>query len=137
MRVRYSLDHREILWCEYNAVSSEYCSFTRVHWFTPILYTLQNRGSGVKRSTRNVLPPNTKTLRAEDLAFGSMLYLIKKYPSPRFRANPFIKIDVATGDVIIDKDVLKTVDKLDVMLTHKFEDKDIVNDELIGEIDKD
>jgi len=102
-----------------------------------MLKILQNRGQGVKRSTRNVLPPNTKTLRAEDLAFGSMLYLIKKYPSPRFKINPFVKVELETGKIKLDDDVKRTVDKLEVMLTHKFEDDEIADSELIGTVDKD
>jgi hypothetical protein len=84
-----------------------------------------------------VLPPNTKTLRGEDLGFGSMLYLVKKYPSPRFRSNPFINIDTHTGKIKLDDDVRRTCDKLELMLTHKFEDNSIAKDEIIGEVDKD
>ena len=92
-------------------------------------------GAGIRRSSRNVLPSNTKVLRAEDIAFGSMLHLIKKYPSPRFRVNPNIDVDVHTGKIILSEQARRTITKLDVMLEHKFEDDEILESEMVNEID--
>jgi len=96
----------------------------------------QNRANGVRRSVRNVLPPNTRTLRAEDLAFGSMLYLSKKSPTPRLKVNPYVSVDVETGKIKLDDDVKRCVEKLDILLQHKFEDSEISESEIIGEVDK-
>jgi len=62
-----------------------------------------------------------------------MLYLIKKYPSPRFRVNPFINVDIKTGKIELDDDVRAATNKLELMLTHKFEDKTIATEEVIGD----
>ena len=102
-----------------------------IFWKMSSILEDQNRGEGVKRSTRNVLPPNAKTLHAEDLVFGSMLHLIKKYPSPRFRVNPFVDIDFHTGKILITGDLEKSVDKLESMLVNKFEDQEILEREVI------
>jgi len=64
-----------------------------------------------------------------------MLNLIKKYPSPRFRVSPYVKVDVPTGKILLDPDVKRTVDKLEVMLQHKFEDSSISDNELMSEIE--
>ena len=97
----------------------------------------QNRGNGVKRSVRNVLPPNTRTLTAEDLAFGSMLNLSKKSPTPRLRINCNARVDIETGKILLDEDVKRCVDKLEPLLQHKFEDDSIAANVMLGDVDKD
>ena len=74
-----------------------------------------------------MLPPNTKILHSEDLVFGSILHLIKKYPSPRFRINPFVNVDFHTGKILLEDDL----DKLENLLSNKFEDEELVNKEII------
>lgn len=94
---------------------------------------MQNRGSGVKRNKANVLPPNTKILRAEDLVFGSMLHLMKKSPTPRIRINPFVDINIPTGKFVLSNATQRTVDKLRPMLTNKFVDENIIQNEKISD----
>ena len=51
----------------------------------------QSRGNGVRRGGKNQLPEATKTLKGDDLSFGTLLFLGKTAPSPRFKINVFVK----------------------------------------------
>lgn len=80
---------------------------------------MQSRGNGVKRGSKSQFPEPTKTLKGQDLILGSLLFLSKVAPSPRFKANMFFKYDVPTGRPIIPADLAETVAKLDVLLKGK------------------
>lgn len=94
----------------------------------------QNRAQGVNKSKKNVFPLNTRSIRGEDIFFGSILHQIKKYPSPRFRLNPFIKIDIAKGKFIFDKSKTQTIHLIDKMLLDTSVNKVISESEVITEI---
>lgn len=76
----------------------------------------QSRGNGVRRGTKTQFPESTKTIKGYDLYLGSLLFLTKTAPSPRFRTNLFLKYNVKTGRLIIPEDIVKTVSKLDLLL---------------------
>jgi len=80
---------------------------------------LQSRGNGVKRGTKKQFPESTKTIKGHDLVLGSLLFLTKAAPSPRFRANIFLDYDVNTGKLNVPDDINRTVTKLDLMLQGK------------------
>ena len=85
----------------------------------------QNCGSGVKRSKNNSFPYATRTLHAEDLNMGNLLFLSKKTPTPRFRVNPYIDVDFNTGKIILTKKKKKTLNILEEMLSGKVSEKQI------------
>lgn len=76
----------------------------------------QSRGNGVRRGKQSQFPESTRTLKGQDLILGSMLFLTKKSPSPRFRTNLYLKYDIYTGRVTPDKDILDKANYLDKML---------------------
>jgi len=98
----------------------------------------QNRATGVLRTSgknsNNTLPKNTRILRAEDLVFGSILNLKKKYPSPRFSFNPFVKVDLKTGKFILDKEDQDFINALESKLSKKFEDNELAEN-VLGDLD--
>jgi len=99
-----------------------------LYWKMTSILEDQNRGDGVKRSgKKNTLPQNTRILRAEDLIFGSILNLKKKYPSPRFSLNPFVGLDVKTGKFILDANDKAFMKELEAKLSKKFEDANIAD----------
>lgn len=95
----------------------------------------QSRGNGVKKGSRGAqdFPESTRQLKGHDLILGSLLFLTKKAPSPRFRINPFLHYDVKTGRILIPEYLAPIVDKVDTMLKGKNEYTDIE----VLEIDED
>jgi len=87
----------------------------------------QNRGEGVKRSKNNVFPRNTRVIHGEDLYMGSLLYLSKKSPSPRFKVNPFMDVDIKTGKITPNGKMLKSINILNDLLTSKFTNQKILD----------
>jgi hypothetical protein len=85
----------------------------------------QNRGRGVEREKKNAFPHYTRTIRAEDACIGSILNLPKKAPSPRFRINPFVDIDLATGKFKLDE-YKGYIEKVNKMLEGKIEDDELI-----------
>ena len=78
---------------------------------------MQSRGNGVKRGNNTQFPEATKTLRGHDLYLGSLLFLTKTSPSPRFRSNLYMHYDIHTGKLSIPNDLKNIVDNLDKQLT--------------------
>ena len=78
------------------------------------------------RDKNNAFPPYTRQIRAEDAAFGSLLYLPKKAPTPRVRINPFSEIDKRTGKFKLD-DYKGYIEKVNKMLEGKIEDNDLLD----------
>lgn len=76
----------------------------------------QSRGVGVKRGSKTTFPESTKTLKGYDIYMGSMLFLSKPAPTPRFRSNLYLKYNITTGKLIIPENINKTITKLDNML---------------------
>jgi len=79
----------------------------------------QSRGNGVKRGKSSQFPESTRTLKGQDLAIGSLLFLAKNAPSPRFRSNLFMNYDLRTGRLLIDDKMRKKIEKLDILLLGK------------------
>lgn len=77
---------------------------------------MQSRGNGVRRGTKIQFPESTKTIKGHDLYFGSLLFLTKTAPSPRFRANPYFKYDIDSGRLLIPEAFQNTIKKLDELL---------------------
>lgn len=94
---------------------------------------MQSRGNGVRRGTKTQFPESTKTVRGHDLLLGSMLFLNKTAPSPRFRINPYLNLDIDTGKILIGEEDEKTALRLDQML----EGKSAGNEVLILDADGD
>lgn len=85
----------------------------------------QSRGIGVKKGSKTQFPFNTRTIKADDIFLGSMLYMSKAAPSPRFRANIFMDYDTYSGKINIDEDTKRKLDKLDKLLTGQVKEDDI------------
>lgn len=85
----------------------------------------QSRGNGVKRGTNSQFPEATKTIRGHDLYLGSLLFLIKAAPSPRFRSNLYMDYNVQNGKLIVPKHLEKIIKNLDIMLTGRLENDKI------------
>jgi len=79
----------------------------------------QSKGNGVKISKQNTLPEAMKSIKAQDIYFGSVLFLTKSAISPRFKANMFMDFNINTGRIIIPKERQKELDKLDILLKAK------------------
>ena len=79
----------------------------------------QSRGNGVKRGSKTQFPESTKTLKGQDLVLGSLLFLTKVAPSPRFKVNMFFDYDAHTGRPLIPEKLDTTITKLDVLLRGK------------------
>jgi len=92
----------------------------------------QSQGNGVKKGKGTQFPESTKTLRAQDLWFGSLLYLGKSSPSPRFRLNPFMDYDLGTGKLKMDEEITKKVSYLDGLLKGKDPYNKLVADSELG-----
>lgn len=80
---------------------------------------MQSRGSGVKRGANNQFPEAAKTIKGYDLYLGSLLFLNKKAPSPRFRSNLFMQYDIYSGKLIIPEYLQTVITKLDDLLKGK------------------
>lgn len=79
----------------------------------------QSRGNGVRRGSKTQFPESTKTIKGQDLVLGSLLFLSKVAPSPRFKVNMFFNYDTKTGRPLITDDIDNTVKKLDTLLRGK------------------
>lgn len=79
----------------------------------------QSCGDGVKRAKNSQLPESSKVLRGPDCYFGSLLYISKTKPSPRFKANLYMYYDYKTGRIAIPEHLLAGIQKLDTKLTGK------------------
>lgn len=96
----------------------------------------QNRGNGVRVNSNNSFPENTRTLRGPDLYLGSVYFLRKSCPSPRFEFNLYLDYDIHTGKINMPEDIKRAVDKLDKLLSGKVVNDNIPlleSDEVIGE----
>ena len=78
------------------------------------------------RDKDNAFPNYLRQIRAEDVVFGSILYLPKKAPTPRVRINPFIEVDERTGKFIIDE-YKGFIEKVNKMLEGKIEDNNLLD----------
>jgi len=97
---------------------------------------LQSQGDGVKVGRKSQFPESTRTLRGHDLWLGSLLFLSKTAPSPRFRANLFMDYDLHTGKLKIDDKMKDTIKLLDSMLLGKAkENKKILDSEHVVTLD--
>jgi hypothetical protein len=96
---------------------------------------LQSRGNGVKRRPKAVMPDSAKTLKGGDLGFGSLLFLGKNLPSPRFKMNMYMQYDVATGKIQYPPDIKRALEKLSRMLQGMPPNTKILESELTNECD--
>lgn len=80
---------------------------------------MQSRGNGVRRGSKSQFPDSTKNIKGHDLYLGSLLFLTKSAPSPRFRANLFMNYDLFSGRLQIPKNIKRTITKLDKLLQGK------------------
>lgn len=81
----------------------------------------QSRGDGVKRSAKVKFPEATKSIKAQQLAMGSLLFLSKTAPSPVFKSNMYMLYNTDTGKLIIPPELQKKLDKLEKMLQGRTE----------------
>lgn len=92
----------------------------------------QSRGDGVKKGKNSQLPPAVKSIRGHDIYLGSVLYLGKSAPSPRFRSNLYLDYNIYTGKIKVPEYLKKELAKLDnLLVTHT----DNVNINLLEEND--
>ena len=80
---------------------------------------MQSQGNGVRVGRKSQFPESTRTLRGYDLWLGTLLFLSKNAPSPRFRMNVYMDYDIYSGKLLIPNDKKVTIDKLDRMLLGK------------------
>lgn len=85
----------------------------------------QSRGNGVRRGKESQFPESTKTLKGHDLVLGTLLFLNKKAPSPRFRANVYMNYDIYSGRIIIPNELNNIVSRLDEALRGTIENKNV------------
>lgn len=78
---------------------------------------LQELGDGVKKSKNTVIPEAAKSLSASDVSTGSILFVPKRIPSPKVRANPFMTINVATGRFAPTEEMQRTVQALNTLIS--------------------
>lgn len=81
----------------------------------------QSRGTGVKRGSKTTFPESTKTLKGHDLYIGSLLFLNKQAPSPRFRSNLYMDYHLYTGKLLIPDGIKDTIKLLDDLLLGKMD----------------
>jgi len=76
------------------------------------------------------MPASTKVLKGGDLGFGSLLFLRKALPSPRFKLNMFVDYDVATGRIRYTEEMKETLKLLGDMLQGVKPDQSLADLEL-------
>lgn len=81
----------------------------------------QARGNGVKRGSNSQFPEATKTLKGNDLLYGSLLFLNKTAPTPTLRLNLYAQYNVNTGKIIVPPELAPTIEKLDILLRGRTE----------------
>jgi len=77
---------------------------------------LQSRGNGVRKGAKKNLPESAATIKGGDLGFGSLLYLPKSAPSPRFKLNPYLNYNKWTGKIEFPDDINASIEILNDML---------------------
>lgn len=102
---------------------------------TTYIEDMQSRGNGVKRGTKSQFPDSTKTLKGHDLCLGSLLFLTKAAPSPRFRINPYLDYSHESGRLIIPPEINTAISKLDTLLRGRVEDARIETHDITEDID--
>jgi len=90
----------------------------------------QSRGNGVKRNPKPVIPEAAKTLKGGDLGFGSLLFLTKNLPSPRFKMNIFMDYNVVSGKISYPEDVKRALERLNGLLQGIRHNTNIIDSEL-------
>lgn len=85
---------------------------------------MQSRGEGVKRSAKVKFPEATKTIKAQHIYLGNMLFMNKTAPSPVYKANMYMVYDLKTGKLIVSDELARKLGKLDKMLSGRLEDND-------------
>ena len=78
------------------------------------------------------MPESAKYLRAGDLGFGSLLFLGKNLPSPRFKMNMYMDYDVNTGKVRYPDDIRKALKALNELLQGMLPDDTIAEAEFVN-----
>ena len=94
---------------------------------------MQSRGNGVRKGAKKNLPESAATIKGGDLGFGSLLYLAKSAPSPRFKLNPYLNYNKWTGKIEFPDDINASIEILNDMLMGRINNemllKDIVDKE--------
>lgn len=85
---------------------------------------MQSRGNGVNRGAKSQFPLNTRFIKGQDPLIGSLLYLGKKSPSPRFKANIFMDYNINSGKINISDLNIRTSVALDKMLMGRIGEDD-------------
>lgn len=86
---------------------------------------MQSRGEGVRRASKSQFPEATKSLKAQQMFLGSLLFLSKTAPSPVFKANPYMTYSLSTGRLIMSDARKAQLEKLESMLKGR-----IINDHI-------
>lgn len=81
------------------------------------------------------MPESAKTLKGDDLGFGSLLFLGKEAPSPRFKSNIFMEYDINTGKILHSEQKKRTLSKLNNLLQGRDMNPDLAETELINDFD--
>lgn len=86
---------------------------------------MQSRGTGTRRNKKAQFPEETKILNGHDLVLGSLLFLNKSAPSPRFRFNMYLDYDIWTGKIKVNKQLEDTIHKLDELLSGRMNSENV------------
>ena len=82
----------------------------------------QSCGKGVRRASKSQFPEATKTLKAQQLFLGSILFLNKTKPSPVFKSNLYMTYNENTGRLLINPTTRARLEKLESMLKGRIVD---------------
>lgn len=86
---------------------------------------MQSRGEGVRRASKSQFPEATKSLKAQQMYLGSILFLSKTAPSPVFKANPYMDYSLETGRLLMSKERKAQLDNLESMLKGRIDNDHI------------
>jgi len=89
----------------------------------------------VRRGKKSTMPESAKTLKGGDLGFGSILFLGKNLPSPRFKMNLFLDYSVESGKIHYSSEIRTALEKLSELLQGMTANTHIIDSELESEID--
>ncbi len=94
----------------------------------------QSNANGITAKKKTELPFNARTISGGDLYLGSILNMSKKMPSPVFKINPWVDVNLKSGRININKPRRKTINMLNEMLDT--DGRNLIDDEETSTVDE-
>jgi hypothetical protein len=117
-----NLKSRAIFELAADSIVAESVSYSGDHMYPKITSRLASQenwqGQGGGRRRRLVIGPD-QHLNVSQIEVGSVLFLSKANPSPTTRINPFVHVDLATGTIVRNPDMVKLLDHTQQLLDKK------------------